>query len=87
MRPYAESIAMIMRRERMPAIGAYDTMKSNTSSMDDLSANVLDYSSYWLSMSVIFTLKNIMGMIFFVSGGSDERKNGALKVVDIGILS
>ena len=38
-------------------------------------------------MSVIFTLKNIMGMIFFVSGGSDERKNGVLMGVDVAIFS
>ena len=28
-----------------------------------------------------------MGLSIFVSGGSKERKNGALKVVDVAILS
>ena len=51
------------------------------------SAHVIEYISYWLSMSVVFTLKYIMGMSIFVSGGSKERKNGALKVVDVAILS
>ena len=52
MRPSADSIAMIMRRYHMPSIGVYDTVKSTPSSMDDTYANVFEYSSYWLSMSV-----------------------------------
>ena len=55
--------------------------------MDDPYAHVLEYRSYWLSMSVVFTLKDIMGLSIFVSGGSKDRKNGALKVVDVAILS
>ena len=54
--------------------------------MDDPSANFLEYRSYWLSISVVFTLKDIMVLIIFVSGGSKERKNGALKVVDVAIF-
>ena len=43
MRPYADDISTIMRRERMPSSGAYDTVKPNTPSMDDTSAYVLGY--------------------------------------------
>ena len=43
MRPSAYPIATITRRERIPATGAYDTVKSTTSSMDDLSAHVLGF--------------------------------------------
>ena len=38
-------------------------------------------------MSVVFTLKDIMGLSIVVSGGGKERKNGALKVLDVAILS
>ena len=38
-------------------------------------------------MLVVFTLKYIMSMSIFFSGGSDERKNGALKVVEFSIFS
>ena len=55
--------------------------------MDDPSANIIDYSSYWLSMSVVFTLKYILGLSIFMPGGRYERKNGALKIVDVAILS
>ena len=71
----------------MPAIGAYDTVKSTNSSMDDTSEHVLDYRSYCLSMSVLFTLKDFLGRSIFVSGGSKEHKNGVLDIVDIAILS
>ena len=42
MRSYAYAIAMIMRRERMSASGAYDTLKSTPSIMDYPSAHVLE---------------------------------------------
>ena len=87
MRPYSYTIAMIIRRGRMPATGAYYTVKSTTSSMDCPSTHVLEYRSYWLSMSVVFTLKDIMGLSIFVSGGSKERKNVAPKVVDVDFSS
>ena len=32
-------------------------------------------------MSVAFNLKDILGLSIFVSGGSKDRKNGALKVL------
>ena len=71
----------------MPYTGSQDTVKSTTSSMDDPSANVLEYISYLFSTSVVFTLKDIMELGIFVSGGSDDRKNGAPKVLDITIFS
>ena len=45
-RPSADEIAMIMQMERIPDTGAYDTVKSNHSSMDDTSENVIQYRSY-----------------------------------------
>ena len=33
-------------------------------------------------MSVVFYLKYIIGWSVFLSGGNEERKNGALNVVD-----
>ena len=73
--------------EQMPATGAYNTVKSTLSSMDDPSEHVLEYRSYWFSMSVFLTLKDILGLSIFVSGGSKERKNCALKVLDTTIFS
>ena len=55
--------------------------------MDDTYAHVIEYNSYWLSMSVVFTLKHILGLSIFVFGGNKERKNGALNVLDVAILS
>ena len=37
-------------------------------------------------MSVVLTLKCILGLSIFVSGGNKERKNGALNVVDFSIF-
>ena len=58
--------------------GAYDTLNSSSSSVDDPFAHVLEhalnYRSCLLSISVVFTLKDIMGLSIFVSGGSKERK-------------
>ena len=55
--------------------------------MDDPSVYVLDYISYWLSISVVFTLKDILDLSIFVFGGNKERKNGATNVVDDAIFS
>ena len=55
--------------------------------MNDTSAHVLDYISYLLSISVVFALKDILGLSIFLFGGNKERKNGALNVVDVAILS
>ena len=62
-------------------------MKSTTSSMNYKYSHVLEYIAYWLSMSVVFTLKDIMSLSIFVSGGGKEHKNGSLEVVDVAILS
>ena len=55
--------------------------------MDNPFSHVLEYRSYWLSISVVFTLKYILGRIIFVSGGSKDRKKDALKVGDVTIFS
>ena len=73
--------------EQMPATGAYNTVKSTLSSMDDPSEHVLEYRSYWFSMSVFLTLKDILGLSIFVSGGSKESKNGALDFMDADVFS
>ena len=59
--PSADAIKMMIWRDVMPTTCAYDTLKSNAWSMDDPSAHVLEYRSYWFSMSVVFTLKYILG--------------------------
>ena len=41
MRPSADEISMIMRRSRISYIGAYDTVKSTPSIMDDPYAHVI----------------------------------------------
>ena len=87
MRPSAEAIDIIIWREWILATGAQDTVKLTPSSMDDIYAHVLEKRSYWLSVSVVFTQKDIMGLSIFISGGSKERKNGALKVMDVAMLS
>ena len=71
----------------MPSTGAYDIVKSTPSRMGDPYAHVLDYISYWLSISFVFTLKYIMGLIIFVPGSSKDHKNSALNVVGVSILS
>ena len=38
-------------------------------------------------MSIVFTLKDILGLSIFVPVGSKKHKNGALKVVDVAIYS
>ena len=38
-------------------------------------------------MSVVFTLKDILGRNIFVSDGSEKCRNGALDVVDFSIFS
>ena len=58
---YADSMAMIIWGDIIPSTGDYDTVKSNPSSVDDPSTHVMKYSSYQLSMSVVFNLKYILG--------------------------
>ena len=67
-RTSADAIEMIMRREWMPSTGAYETLKSTPSIMDDQSEHVMEYILYWSSMSGVLTLKYILGMSIFVSG-------------------
>ena len=50
MRPSIDAIAVIIQRERMPAKGAYDTVKSTPSIVDDPYEHVIEYRSYLLSM-------------------------------------
>ena len=63
MRTSEEEIAMIMQRKRM-----------SSTCMDYTSAHVLEYISYWLQMSAVLILKDILGLSIFVSGGNKERK-------------
>ena len=79
MRPSADAIAMMMQREQMTSTCAYGTVNSTPSIMDDTSAHVIEYKLCWLSISVVFTLIDILGLSIFVFGGNKERKNGALK--------
>ena len=58
----------------MPYTGAYDKMRSTPSSMDDSYSHVLEYKYIDLSMSVILTLNDILGLSIFVFGGNKERK-------------
>ena len=44
--PYADEILLMIPRYLMPSTGAYETVKSNTSSMDQPSTQVLEYRSY-----------------------------------------
>ena len=76
-----------MQRESMLVSSVYDTVKSNPSSMHDPSQHVMEYISKWFSMSVVFTLKDILGKSIFVYVVSEERRNNALNAVDILILS
>ena len=62
--PSADAIKMMIWRDVMPTTCAYDTLKSNAWSMDDPSAHVLEYRSYWLSISVVLNLKDILGIVF-----------------------
>ena len=62
---------MVMQGEKIPSTGAYDTVKSTSSSMNDTYAHVLKCWSYWLSFLIVFTVKDILGRIIFVYGGSE----------------
>ena len=87
MEPYTDAISMIMRREKMTATGSYDKVASTPSNMYDRSEHIFGYRSYWLKMSVVFTLNDILDLISFSFGGSKQRKNVALDVVDVAIFS
>ena len=81
------AIAMRIQRERIPATIAYDKAESTSSRTDDLSAHVIEYKSYWLSISVEFTLKDILCLSVIMFCGRKDYKNGALNVVDIDTFS
>ena len=55
--------------------------------MDYPSAHVLEYRSYWLSISVVLTLNDNLGGSIFFPGENNERWNIALNVVNFSILS
>ena len=55
--------------------------------MDYPSGHFLEYKSYLVSMSVVFTVKYILGLSIFVFGGNKERKNGSLNVIDVETFS
>ena len=57
-------MAIMTQRDLMTEIGVYETVKSTPSSMDDPSAHFLEYISYLLSISVDFTLKDILERSF-----------------------
>ena len=63
----AYEMAMMIWREIIAETGVYETVKSTPSSMDDPSVHVLEYRSYLFSVSVVFTLKDILGQSNFVS--------------------
>ena len=65
MRPSADTIATVMKMERIPATGAYDTVKSTTSIMDDPSAHVLEYRSYRFVNVCFFHPKIYSGSEYF----------------------
>ena len=85
--PSTDAIVMMMHRERMPSTGAYDTAKSNTSSMDDPYTHVLYYRSYWFFNISCCYPKIYPGYEYFLSGGNKESRNGALNVVSFHIFS
>ena len=55
--PDENEFVMMMRREWITSTGAYETVSSTNSSMDDQSANVMEYRSYLFSTSVVFILR------------------------------
>ena len=55
----------------MLATGAQEGEKLTPSSMDDPSANVFEYSSYQLSISIVLTLNDILGRSILVPGSNN----------------
>ena len=64
----------------------HEAVKSTPSSMNYTFENMIEYRKYLLSMSFYFTLKDTLGWSILVYGGSEERINGTLNVVDSDIL-
>ena len=50
-------------------------------------AHIIEFRSYLLSMSVVFTVKYILVLSILMFSGNKERKNGKLNVVDVAIFS
>ena len=84
---YADAILVMILRDLLPATGAYENVKSSTSIINNPHALVLEYILQSLSISVVFTLKQIMGRNIFVSDNNKERLYEATKVVNFSILS
>ena len=64
---------MLILRYLMSTTGAYETVKSTPSIMDETSAQVLEYIPYQLSISIVLTLNEIRRRNIFSSGGNHER--------------
>ena len=71
MNPSADAMSTMIQIEQIPENGVYETAESTTSRMDDPYEHVMEYISYWFSMSVVFTLKDILGRSILVSGDSE----------------
>ena len=50
---------------------AYDTVNLTSSRMDNSYVNVLEYISYLLSFSVVYSIKDILGPNIFLFGGNE----------------
>ena len=57
----ADAIEIMILRDLMLATGVYLAVNSNTSIMDDTSDQVLQYISYRLSLSIVFTVREVLG--------------------------
>ena len=57
----ADSMMMMMQIDLMPETSVHETVTSTTSRVDDPYALVVEYSSYLLSISVVFSLQYILG--------------------------
>ena len=69
--PSEDAMATRMKRELMPEPDAYEAVNPTNSSIYDAFVHVMEYISYLLPMSVVFTLKYIIGSIIVVFGGNE----------------
>ena len=90
-KPSDYEMAMMIWRERIEETGVYETVKSTPSSMYDPYLHILKYRSYLNSISVVFTLKDILGQSIFVSNGNENVKMvhwmGIILLSDLKILN
>ena len=70
-KPSVYEILRMMQRERMLFTDAYDTVNLTSSRMDNSYVNVLEYISYLLSFSVVYSIKYILGPNIFLFGGNE----------------